>query len=475
MGTVRSLFLRLGSNRQGGTAIIFGLSLAVLCGFVGFALDFSRSASTKQTAQSVIDSAMLAASRQSTIDDLGVENLIAAYFSRPDTIKHGAQLLSSKGAVKNGGELLEGEVVLRVPTTLLNVIGQTHFDLKIESKVMRGLGNVEIALVLDTTKSMSIGSRMANAKAAATSLVDTIYALPDASSKIKVALVPFAEYVNVGMEHRSASWMNVPADSVVTTTTHQCWDTYPNATSSNCRTVTYTAYDDGVPYTYSYEECDWVYGDPVAVCDWVTNTTSQTWYGCAGARSYPLNVKDEQYSTQIPGVMNASCAGKLLPLTNDPTEIKASIESMTPYGQTYIPTGIVWGWRVLSNRQPFTQSADDPATASGSVRKYIVLMTDGENQRGPNYTTGAHNDTGGAAITTANNLTKEACDNIKADGESKIDIFTIAFEVTDESIKDILRYCATPGGAFFDAVDYSKLLTAFSEIGSNVSVARLAK
>ena len=65
-----------------------------------------------------------------------------------------------------------------------------------------------------------------------------------------MVLVPFAQYVNVGMANRNASWMAVPPDTT-TTTIYQCWDTYPNAVKSNCRMVTYTGYDDGVPYTYS--------------------------------------------------------------------------------------------------------------------------------------------------------------------------------------------------------------------------------
>ena len=262
--------------------------------------------------------------------------------------------------------------------------------------------------------------------------------------------------------------MDVPPDT--TTTTTSCYDTYPNATKSNCRMVTYSATNDGVPYTYTVEECDWDYGTAVGVC--APYTSTNTWNGCAGSRVNPLNIKDEQYSTRIPGIRNVSCPSKILPLSKSPSDIKNNIDAMSAYGDTYIPSGLVWGWRTLSNRGPFTESADDPATAGGSVRKYLVLMTDGFNTRSPRYPEGDHE---GSDPTAANQLTRAVCDNIKADSDSKIEIYTIAFEVADEGVKDILRYCATPGGAFFDAVDYSKLLTAFSEIGNSVSVARIAK
>jgi hypothetical protein len=144
-------------------------------------------------------------------------------------------------------------------------------------------------------------------------------------------------------------------------------------------------------------------------------------------------------------------------------------------GDTYIPVGLVWGWRTLSNRAPFTESAEDATISNGKVRKILVLMTDGENRRAPRYPEGDHIEVGVAAEERANQLTKDVCDNIKADTESKIEIFTIAFEVTSEPIKDILRYCATPGGAFFDAVDYSKLAEAFGDIGKSIATARITK
>lgn len=454
------------ADQRGNIAITFGIAVTALLGMAGFAIDFSRAHAVKLSAQGTMDAAMLAAARKTSIDDDGIGALLGTYFARPGTLKHNSSFINPKGKVISG-DTLEGEAKLRVPTSLLNVLGYSHIDLKIESRVTRGLGNVELALVLDSTRSME-GSRLTNAKSAARELIDTLYALPDSENKVKVSLVPFAQYVNVGQENRYAAWMDVPPDS--TTTTVSCGDTYPDATRSNCRMVTYTGHNDGVPYTYTVEECDWVYGTPVNVC--APYTTTNTWNGCAGSRANPLNIRDESYSTRIPGIQNVSCPSKMLPLSKSPTQIKDSINAMTASGETYIPSGLVWGWRALSNRAPFTESADDPATANGIVRKYLVLMTDGYNTKSPRYPSGDHE---GTNSTVANQLTRDVCDGIKADTTSRIEIFTIAFEVADENVKDILRYCATPGGAFFDAVDYSRLITAFGEIGSSVNVARVAK
>ena len=67
------------------------------------------------------------------------------------------------------------------------------------------VGRTEVALVLDTTKSME-GARLAELKRAARKFLDTIDAsLPDNDANaFKVAIVPFSEYVNVGLGRRAA-------------------------------------------------------------------------------------------------------------------------------------------------------------------------------------------------------------------------------------------------------------------------------
>lgn len=72
----------------------------------------------------------------------------------------------------------------------------------------------------------------------------------------------------------------------------------------------------------------------------------------------------------------------------------------------------------------------------------------------------------------ANDLTAQLCKNIRNKG---IEIFTIAFEVTDTTIKDLLQACATPGGAFYDATDGKQLKAAFDDIGGSLVQFRLAK
>ena len=458
-------------DSRGNVAGVFAICSMLIMGSVGVAIDYSRAQSVKVTLQNGLDAAVLAASRLDTVDSNAIDLAVRQLFAAEPTAKHAVTDLDVSGRLIDQ-TTISGEVTAKVPVTLMRILGYTDIPLTVRTTVSRAIGNLEIALVLDTTLSMN-GAKLDTVKQAANQLIDTVYALPDAADQVKFALVPFAQYVNVGQANRNAPWMDVPADYTVPQT--GCWPTYPNQTTSNCRTVTRYGVSDGQPVSWSEQECDVVNGPEVTVCgNW---TDTYTWNGCAGARDGynsqsplgRLNIWDGGYSNRIPGPLNVWCPSPLQPLTKTSQVVKDSINAMFAQGDTFIPAGLVWGWRALSNRSPFTESADDPVTATGRVRKYIVLMTDGMNTRSPNYGAGDHEAYDSAA---SDQLTAEVCQNIRNDG---IEIFTIAFQVTDNNIKQILRDCATPGGAFFDAIDYSRLLAAFGNIGTGLGVARLAK
>ena len=193
-------------------------------------------------------------------------------------------------------------------------------------------------------------------------------------------------------------------------------------------------------------------------------TVDHTWSGCVRSRAYPLNVQDGAYATRIPAKMDAACSPPLTPLTTDRSQIHNAIDAMSTDGDTYIPEGLMWGWRLLSPSDPFTESQSSGG-GSGQVRRFLVLMSDGVNTVSP--TASGHD---GSDAVLANQYTAEACTSIKASG---ILLFTVAFEVSDNAIKDILRACATNGGFFYDAVNSSQLTASFEAIGRQMVALRL--
>jgi len=136
---------------------------------------------------------------------------------------------------------------------------------------------------------------------------------------------------------------------------------------------------------------------------------------------------------------------------------------MTADGNTYIPAGLMWGWRALDNRQPLTEAASLPA---GDTDKVMVIMTDGENFKSKDGILHNRSDNGNDADKT----TKRMCESIK---NEDIKVYTIAYEVTDTPTQKLLRNCASSTGNFFNATNAQELNDAFQAIGNSLNELRI--
>ena len=161
------------------------------------------------------------------------------------------------------------------------------------------------------------------------------------------------------------------------------------------------------------------------------------------------------------------CDDELLPLTNDVSAVIDKIDDMDTDDNTYIPSGLVWGWRTLTDVTPFTE-AD---TVDKDERKNaMLLMSDGGNTRSLSTPSpGYHWSTD---IDDANSVTADLCANIKAD---EIIVYTVAFEVTDPNTIALLRNCATELTKFIDAGNVSELNMAFEDVGRDLAQIRISK
>jgi hypothetical protein len=292
------------------------------------------------------------------------------------------------------------------------------------------------------------------------------------------------------MHHRNANWIDVPADdsSAGTRTCQQV----PITQETNCRNEVVPAVPanphrmctrDGVQYA-----CPTT-GSPATtrrVCDHVPTgqtreecTTSgaynRVWQGCVGSRLALNEITDTDYTVaRVRGFLNhqGSCGSTILEPTHDLAAAKTMINGLTTNGDTYIPAGLVWGWRLLSTREPFAARA---STAAVPVNRYMILVTDGQNTRSQSAEPNGrlHN---GTNTTAANTVTSNLCNAIKADTASNIKLYTIAFEVTDPVVKTLLETCSTiNGGKFYDATNASALNTALKDIGGLMSSLRLTR
>lgn len=444
-----------------------------------------------------MDAAVLAAMLQYSDDETVdyqkiIEDYINKNFTEAEKDLHGVIIDISAVEISEEGEMTAKATVV-VPTSFLRLANMDKFTYSISSSAMVGGSSIEVALVLDNTGSMR-GRKIRSLKKAANDLVDII--IPEGNPEnehIKFSIVPFADYVNIGMENRDESGLDIPDDYTVTRWTggrNKCWYEYPDSTLV-CRNNPRkwgTCYNDGVPYRckkWNGRTCTGSRGRRVRKCKWVEGTARSKrykWFGCMGSREHDLNVKDEEYETGVPGIFDTwNWCRQIAPitrLTSDRASILAGIRKMRSQRNTYIPSGLAWGWRTLSEEEPFSDGAD---YEEESVRKVIVLMTDGENTKSVRKWSGdkvknhegevwGHN---GGNTNQANTYTQELCSNIKAKG---IMVFTIGFEVPSGSgIEGIMRGCAGNGGQYFDASDSTELADAFKKIGQSLLNLRLSK
>lgn len=458
-----SLLSRLAHDTRGGTTMILAMAALPLIGAVGLSVDYAAAVRTQANLQAALDGGVLAGAemRAHTVNyndqmaagiRTAVVNYVNAQFKSADGLPTITANIDSAGTVS-------ADATAQVRNNIGGLLGAPYFTVRAHSQATFGAGQAEVALVFDTTASME-GIKMATAQAAAISLVDTLFSAPNASENVRMALAPFDVYVNVGVQYRNEKWLTNTTDW--STTTNKCETKYPNAVYGPPVTTHKTCYRDGAPYACTSTHRELISkGTGVQVCG--PDTDSYKWKGCVGSRNYPLDLKDEVTVAQpVPGV-SGSCSSPIVRLTGDATAMRAAIAGLKTDEETYIAPGLLWGWRLLSPNAPF----GDGKPVSSGAKKTLVLMTDGFNTHSPNYP--KHNDKDTAM---ANKLTAETCANIKTAG---IAIYTIAFQVTDATIKNVLASCASATVNYFDANSSDELKAAFARIGSSLTAIRLAR
>lgn len=158
------------------------------------------------------------------------------------------------------------------------------------------------------------------------------------------------------------------------------------------------------------------------------------------------------------------------PMISDEDDLLAHIQTMRHNGATYSNIGMLWGLRLISPEEPFTEGVeyDDE-----EWNKAIVMMTDGEMSPSSRYS--VYWDADRTNIDTVNELNSrlsDTCDLIKSNG---VIIYTVTFDHATSDIsdatKDIYEDCATSTDHYYDAPTSDELNNVFEEISA--ALARL--
>jgi len=419
---------------------------------------------------------------------------------------------------------------------------------------------LELAMVLDNTGSMadpassdqSQGSKIQGLRAAANSLVSSIFGQPGNHSY--VGLVPFTTMVNVGTSLLpTGSWITPAAkDSNSYNSTGISMTLQPSGTGSgwagcpveprvgSARNLYPQAYAPAdspgfTPFYYNVPK----QGFKITNYSTVGKKTCQVssantvmnvplTYQTNGSPTYCGNIsaatvynswgqplatgKNAPAKTTWDQNGNSSarpCSIQpMLFLTQNQTTLTNAINKMQANGSTIIPTGLLWGWRMVSSAWSPQVSGSNgwvssdpnlprPEATTQGLQRVVILLTDGENDPGgasgimPSPSFNGLSGVGNSALTAPtvgltngsttsvsdiNTFQLAVCTAMKNDG---ITIYSITFgtygtDTTSQQAQQMMQNCASPGN-YYHAPTNAALLAIFQQIAGNLGVLRLTQ
>jgi len=463
-------------NQQGSLLPAVAASLMMLTGAAGVAIDGARMFYVKDVLQKSLDSAGLAAGHAMELNSMeaDAQEFFAANISSVENWLTGSNMVA-QFSDDNKTITLTGTASIAASFTAL--FGYDEITLSATTEISRETRGMELVLVMDNTGSMYWSGKITAAKDAATQLVETVYGDADTSSNLWVGVVPYVAHVNVGAQHES--WLSTAGHAKIDN-----GDFLPTAWAG-CVFARTDGEDqtDTPPATAPIDPWYWddepSYSSYYKANNWIDDDGDRSIYE-ANSRSYAKGP-------------NRGCGQEILPLVESKATVLASIDDMAPwsFGGTASPVGLVWGWRVLSEKWQGLWGGDTPATHplandTPFMDKVLVILTDGKNEfisrtaslGGSDYTAyGTIDQWGYSSIYTArdelDSRFANICQNIKNDD---IIIYGITFGSTpDTATRAAFESCATKPAFYFHAPSNGELQDVFDTIGRQLSNLRLSQ
>jgi Flp pilus assembly protein TadG len=438
LSTVCNYIRSFGRSDRANVMLTFALTTIPMIAFVGAAVDYSRGNSAKAAMQAAVDSTALMLSKDAqnlTMAQLNTkaDGYFKALMKRPEI----SNLVITPTFTNPAGSTfhLKVEAIGNVATTFTKVVGQQKMIITVSSQVIWGMKKLEVALALDNTGSMDSNNKIVELKKAAKALIETLRQAAKKDGDIKVAIVPFAQEVNVGKGNVNANWLR--------------WDDWDDENGDDISTTTCTGSKG------KKKRC-------VTSTSWRPDSHSK-WNGCVMDRDQDYDVLDTAPTTAIKGtlfptIQSDNCPVEVQPLISVLSghgKLVSTIETMKPIGTTNVTIGLVWGWHALTPNSPLTEGT----APNDETDKVIILLTDGQNTENRWTTSGAEIDS----------RTAKVCSNVKA---ARIKVYTI--RVIDGNAA-LLRACASAPDMYFNVQNASQLNTVFAAIAQNLAKLRIAK
>lgn len=322
-----------GRSQSGNLAMFFGLMLAAFCGLAGLGLDYARLRSATERLQAAVDSAAIAAKASGETDPATLLATAQAYFAQ-NKGAIGDITLSSLEVTPHGTRVsVKVDATLR--TTLSAVAGVSDFGFSVTSEANASTEDLEVALVLDNTGSMS--ADMDDLRSGATDLVNTLFDNAANKSRIKVAVVPYVGAVNIGNSVSHMDWMDTTGDAIhhggalewmyfgyepgcvytpgggsgsdpgsgTQGSLENSWPKFASVIGEIAGVKKAEAAVVGdVPSPFNFAPDCWIASpSKINLFDLIAAIPNTSWKGCVEARAEPYDVTDEEPSASVPDTL----------------------------------------------------------------------------------------------------------------------------------------------------------------------------
>jgi Flp pilus assembly protein TadG len=390
-------------SEKGNVAMLFALACLAIFPLVGFAIDMSRVMVEKHKLQMATDAAALAAAHDAFMSTEDRRSVVEAYLNHLEQ-DIGREIEYELSQDSEGRISLVTRI--SVNTTIAQIMGRDHVGVTVRSDAVEGGSDIEVAMILDITGSMS-GSRITALKAASKDLVNIVVKDAQDPYYSKVAMVPYSVAVNVGSYAEDARGPII-GGRPITAATWQVGAQKSISGASKTSPVTITSSSHG----FSNGDRVWISG-----VSGMTQLNSKVYtVSSANTNSFSLlGVNGTSYSTYSSGGIIRKCANTNCEVTvtanahglaDDDHVWITSVNGMTQINrtthQTWQVSGVTANTYVLKNSVgpsygTYTNSGTSYCTEAGC--QYFRFTNTSNAQRLHPITTCATERTGAEAYT----------------------------------------------------------------------------
>lgn len=511
-------------DERGATAVFFAVGLLLLAPATMGLIDLYMITTQRGQLQDALDTATLYVARSAATTAADVQTSGDAALRANLKLPTGQVITSSSFTLE--GITIKGHATITPPTVGPRLWVQA--DIAASSEVLRNSNNVEVALVLDTTGSMS--SQMDNLRTAAKDLVDLVVKdqqPPYAPYYTKVALVPYAVGVNAGSfadEARGALIGPTSIQSIYGSSSKVMVKSVGHGMTTGERvqlqSVSYPKLSGNsmnTDYTITRESAD-VFSLDGASASNLSGTygsggkayclregcekfrfknMSSSWKIFSGGSCVSERTGSAAYTDAAPSVAsvgrlydggsgNPCASAEVVPLSSDKAMLKSKIGALTSAGSTAGQIGLAWGWYMVSPEWSslWTGKSAPAAYDKPELLKVVILMTDGAFNSpyckgviasDASSGSGSSSDHINCSATNGDPFSQAAtmCGKMKDKG---VIIYTVGFNVgSEQAVKNLMNNCATSPEYVYMPNGGAELKVAFRAIAQDINSLRISK